>query len=120
MIEQLVIAALIVEAAAAVVIVILDWREVRFLNTLRPHLHEHLPLFDVLNSRARWVTAIGAYLIGLTLAGAVVGPLSEHFPLLRPINGLLFLLLLAGPIFLGRAMREMPEEALVDETEGDQ
>lgn len=52
-----------------------------------------------------FVIAAAIYLLILTGAGAVFGPLSEHFPLLRPINGALLLGLMSGGLFLDRGIR---------------
>jgi len=111
-----------VEALLALVIIYLDLKEVRFLRRLQPYIDRELPLFAALTSRALFVSLVGIYLILLTVLGAMFGPLSESFPLLRPINGLLFIGLLAGPYYTGREMRkrvDLPTEQQVSEADDD-
>jgi len=111
-----------VEALLALVIIYLDLKEVRFLRRLQPYIDRDLPLFAALTSRALFVSLVGIYLILLTVLGAMFGPLSESFPLLRPINGLLFIGLLAGPYYTGREMRkrvDLPTEQQVSEADDD-
>ena len=99
------------EAIAAIVIIWLDIREVRFLRGLQPLLgqDEDLPLYAALVDRAIYVSAVGFYLLILAVIGITGLVLGAVFPPIRPINGLLFLGLLAGPIYLGRAMRRQPK-----------
>lgn len=119
MIDVLVNVAVAIEAVAAVALVVLAFREFRFLGTLRPFLpkNEYLPLFGALINRAAVITGIGAYLLVLTVVGAVLAALelpslAEVFPPIRAINGGLFLILLSGPIYYGRALRSItpPQE----------
>lgn len=96
------------EVAAGLVIAWLNQREVRFLeDRVKPLLadDEDLPLFDALTGRAKYVTFVAIYLLALTALGAFIGPLSDHFPPMRAINGALFLGLLAGPRVIGGALR---------------
>lgn len=95
------------EVLAAVVLAILNIGEVRFLEErVRPHLRkgEELPLFDALTQRAKGITLIAFWLLGLTALGLVWQP-TDHFPFLRAINGLLLLYLIAGPRIYGIALR---------------
>lgn len=97
-----------IEVLAAIYLAWANVKEVRFLeDELRPRLgdEEDLPLFDALSGRAKYVAAVGFYLILLTAAGVLIGPLSDHFPPLRAINGALFLGLIAGPKVIGNALR---------------
>lgn len=114
MIDVLVNVAVGIEAVAAVVLVILAWREWRFLATLKPFLpkDEYLPLYGALVNRALIVSVIGVYLLVLTVIGALLAqmgapPLAVTFPPLRAINGVLFLILLSGPLYIGRALRKL-------------
>ena len=101
-----------IEVAVAVVLTVLNFREVRFLDKrVRPLLDdgEDLPLFDALNSRAKYVTAVAAYLIIVTALGAAGIRLTELFPPLRAVNGALLLGLIAGPRWIGSALRQRAE-----------
>jgi len=113
-IEPLVNIAVAVEAIAGVVLVAQSFREYRFLIGLKPYLpsDESLPLYQALVGRAVQITAIGIYLIILTAIGAVLAavdlpPLAQSFPLLRAINGFLFLVLLSGALQVGKALRSL-------------
>jgi hypothetical protein len=99
-----------IEFLAALVITVQNLREVAFLRSLRPLLPpgEDLPLYDALVIRAEFLMAAGLYLIVLTVIGATGVAIANAFPLIRVINGLIFLGILAGPIYLGRVMRRRP------------
>lgn len=102
-----------IEIIAALVLAFLNWREVDFLDErVKPRLRadEDLPLFHALSGRAKYTTFVGVYFIVLTGIGAIVGPLSEHFPPLRAISGALLLGLLAGPRTIGAALRKRERE----------
>lgn len=109
--------AIALEVVAALVISWLNIRETRYLrHELRPLLleREDLPLLDALTERARWVTAIGWYLIIFTALGAAGIVIVDFFPPIRAINAGLLLYLIAGPRIVGMALRktvpEHPEE----------
>lgn len=116
MIETLTNIAVGVIAVAAVGVVILSFREFRFLGTLRPFLPSGFwPLYEALLGRSIYVTGVGVWLLVLTAIGAVLNALelptlAQTFPPLRAINALLLLGLLAGPLWLGRAMRRKPPQ----------
>jgi hypothetical protein len=112
---------IVTNLAVLTVVVIAAWvirqarREQRFLESLKPLLpqNEYLPLFDALLSRAREVYLLGVYLVLLTAVGALLAAydkpsLAQAFPPIRAINAALFLVLLSGPLVLGRAMRRLP------------
>lgn len=107
--ESLVNIGVALEVLAALVVIWLDVREFRFLRSLRPFLPEgeSMTLYEALMSRAAFVTLVGGYLIVLSAATVVLGSLAVAFPPLRVINGALFLGLLAGPIYIGRALRHL-------------
>lgn len=107
--EALTGAVLLLEALAAVWIVWRNYREVRFMGRLRPLMPKgaDLPLFDALAARALQITVIGVYLLILTILGAAGVSVADAFPPIRAINGGLFLVLLAGPTYVGREMRRL-------------
>ncbi|HYI67151.1 MAG TPA: hypothetical protein VEW95_09525 [Candidatus Limnocylindrales bacterium] len=108
------------EVLAAMVLVWFNFRESRFLeDKVRPLLHvdEDLPLFDALAARAKYVTAVGIYLIVLTGLGQAGYSVAEVFPPIRAINGLLFLGLIAGPWIIGRALRNQADVKAENESE---
>ncbi len=110
-----------IEFALAIVISALNVRELHFLATLRPLLPdgEDLPLYDALTARAAFLMVTGFYLIVLSVLTTLGLNLTLAFPPLRILNGALFLAILAGPVFLGHAMRRSPRlRELSDTTSG--
>lgn len=109
------------EVAAAVLITGFNVREILFLRRLRPLLppDDDLPLYDALVMRAEFLAGIGLYLLVLTLLSALGFAIAAAFPLIRALNGLVFLGILAGPLYLGRAMRRHPVSRQVTEVSDD-
>lgn len=111
MIDAFITVAVVIEGVTALVLTAFNVREVLFLRRLRPFLPpgDDLPLYDALVGRAIFLAASGLYLLTLTTITVLFAVnLAQAFPVLRVINGLLFLGLLSGPILLGRAMRRRP------------
>lgn len=109
--------AVALEVVAALVLAFLNRREVRYLDELEPAaladaaVAGPLPLYHSLSFRAKYVTAVVLYLLVLTALGALGIVLSELFPPIRAINGLLLLGVLAEPLQTGRAIRKGEEES---------
>ena len=100
----------VVEFVVALYIVAADVKEVRFLLALKPLIptDEDLPLYSALTDRAIFLMAVGVYLLALTVVAAFGPQLAVIFPPIRVINGAIFLAILAGPRYLGHAMRRSP------------
>lgn len=105
---------LAVEVIAAIVLTVLNIREVLFLRSLSQAEEgdkDELWLLAAIAARQTYLTFVGIYLLLLSAAGAVWNiTWTEEFPWMRPLNGLIFLGIIAGPFYLGHQMRKKRTE----------
>ena len=93
------------EVLAVIPLAILSLRTVKHLSEARPFAGQDDWLLRAVTRIVYYLTAITLYLIVLTAIGLSGFRLTEEFPWMRPVNGLLFLGILGCAGYLGIEIR---------------